>query len=75
VLAELELPAPRLIPALLGFNVGVEAGQLVVLALLWPLLLAARRSLADGSHRALVGLTSSAVCGLGVFWFVTRAYG
>ena len=31
-LAELDLPRPRLLSALLGFNVGVEFGQLAVIA-------------------------------------------
>jgi hypothetical protein len=41
-----------------------------VVMLAWPLLrLAARRRL------GLVELGSAAVAGLGLFWFVTRAYG
>jgi len=70
VLAEAQLDADRLVRALFGFNVGVEVGQLAVVMLAWPLLrLAARRRL------ALVELGSAAVAGLGLFWFVTRAYG
>lgn len=75
VLAEMELPRDRLIPALLGFNVGVELGQLAVVALLWPLL----RRLArfdEGRVERLVAETASAgICGLGLFWFLTRAFG
>ena len=69
VLAELELPTHRLAPALFGFNVGVELGQLAAVALFWPLLRALARF-------GLVAETASAaVCGLGLFWFATRAYG
>ncbi len=69
VLAELDLPTHRLAPALFGFNVGVELGQLAAVALLWPLLRALARF-------GLVAETASAaVCGLGLFWFATRAYG
>jgi len=70
VLADARLDADRLAHALLGFNLGVEAGQLAVVALAWPLLRqAARRQI------ALVELGSAATAGLGLFWFVTRAFG
>ena len=38
VLAELSLPTQQTLTALLGFNLGVEAGQLVLVLLVWPLL-------------------------------------
>jgi hypothetical protein len=75
VLVEAQLPPARLASALLGFNVGVEFGQLAVVLLVWPLL----RYLARREHatvRAVViEYTSAAVCGLGLFWFVARAFG
>lgn len=74
VLAEIELPTERLAAALFGFNVGVELGQLACVGLLWPLLRALHR-LRAGAHRWLVETASAAVCGLGLFWFVTRAFG
>ncbi len=73
VLAELELPPRHLAAALFGFNVGVEAGQLAVVACLWPCLRALARP-ADGRALALVAETcSAAICGLGLFWFLTRS--
>jgi hypothetical protein len=72
VLGELELPTARLAPALFGFNVGVELGQLAVVVLAWPLLRWAQRT---GSGRVgpwLVEGGSAAICGLGLFWFLTR---
>jgi HupE / UreJ protein len=68
VLTTAALPAGRLARALFGFNAGVEIGQLAIVASLWPLLCALRRPL-------LVELASAGVVALGVFWFVTRAYG
>src|SRR6185295_2674898 len=70
VLIEAHLEPAHVVRALLGFNAGVEVGQLAVVALAWPALRAVvgRRPLA-------VELASAAVGGLGVFWFVTRAYG
>lgn len=74
-LAEMELPRERLVHALVGFNVGVELGQLAVVALLWPLL-RALASWNDGRiARAVAEVGSAAVCGLGLFWFLTRALG
>ncbi|MCA9511305.1 MAG: HupE/UreJ family protein [Myxococcales bacterium] len=75
VLAEMALPAERLAPALFGFNVGVEIGQIAVVAAAWPLLRMLRR-IGDGSaHRWVVDAASAGICGLGIFWFVTRAFG
>jgi hypothetical protein len=75
ILAEMDLPTDRLVPALLGFNVGVELGQLAIVAVAWPALRSLAR-LADGQpHRVLTEVGSAAVCGLGLFWFVTRSFG
>jgi hypothetical protein len=70
-LAELELPAERLAGALFGFNVGVELGQLLVVALAWPLLRwLARRPALDRPARDAV---ASGLCALGVYWFLVRS--
>ncbi len=75
VLAEMELPTARLAPALFGFNLGVELGQLAAVALAWPALVAIARAspLRWGPRVAEAG--SAAICGFGLFWFVTRAFG
>lgn len=49
VLAEFGLPSDQFIPALLGFNVGVELGQLLVIAIAFLVVLAVIRRTADGS--------------------------
>jgi hypothetical protein len=74
VLAEIELPTERLASALFGFNLGVEVGQLVVVALLWPPLRALSRLRAGSVHRLVVEAGSAVVCSLGLFWFITRAF-
>lgn len=74
VLAEMELPSDRLFAALFGFNLGVEVGQLAVVAIVWPVLVWLR-TLAEGRpHRWVVDVAGSAICGVGVFWFLTRAF-
>ncbi len=70
ILAELGLPAGQLAVALVSFNVGVEAGQLLVVLPLLPLLLWLRRyeSWRVTGVRALSVLLALA----GIAWFVTR---
>ncbi len=75
LLAEVGLPPARVVPALLGFNLGVEVGQLGVVGLAWPLLRALARRPPARLYGQVAALASAVICGLGVFWFVTRAYG
>ena len=75
VLAEVALPQGRLLPALLGFNLGVEVGQLAIVALVWPLLALLARAQAGRWHRPVLEVGTAAVCGLGVFWWIERAFG
>jgi hypothetical protein len=75
VLAEVALPQGRLLPALLGFNLGVEIGQLAIVALVWPLLVLLARIQAGRWHRPVLEVGTAVVCGLGVFWWVERAFG
>lgn len=72
LLMEMTLPTDRLVPALVGFNVGVELGQLGVVALLWPGLLLARRLADDRLGRLGAELCAAGLCGLGLFWMVER---
>jgi hypothetical protein len=74
-LTEMMLPQDRLLPALFGFNVGVELGQLAIVALAWPLLVLLKRVHHGVPHRWLLEAGSAAVCAIGVFWWVERAYG
>ncbi|MEX2327934.1 MAG: HupE/UreJ family protein [Pseudomonadales bacterium] len=72
LLIEIGLPPQQLVPALAGFNVGVEIGQLLILALVFGVGFALR-------HRVhLPALTTDAaastLCGLGIFWFVVRSF-
>jgi hypothetical protein len=75
VLVEISLPTSRLAPALLGFNLGVEVGQLVLVAALWPVLRDLSRLREGRPHQMLAAVGSAALCGLGMFWFVSRAFG
>ncbi|MBW2272464.1 MAG: HupE/UreJ family protein [Deltaproteobacteria bacterium] len=74
VLAEMSLPTSRLAPALFGFNLGVEVGQLAVVALAWPLLQLARRLSEGRWYRLTSQIASAAICGLGLYWFILRTF-
>jgi HupE / UreJ protein len=69
-LRALDLPRALLAPSLLTFNLGVELGQLVIVALAWPLLrwLRGVRLMWPAGTR----WASAAVAGLGVFWLLER---
>jgi hypothetical protein len=71
LLAEMNLPRSVLAPALLSFNAGVEAGQLAVVAVLFPAML----WLARQRFRQAVVLATSVVTFLfGTGWFIQRAF-
>jgi hypothetical protein len=74
VLAETALPAGRTAQALLGFNLGVEIGQLSIVVALWPLY-RALLSRAPEWRPAVIQLGSATVLAAGLFWFLTRAWG
>jgi hydrogenase/urease accessory protein HupE len=69
-LQEISLPPAQMPVALAAFNSGVEAGQVVVLLLVLPTLLLARRQhwFADRGAKA----ASAAIAVAGVWWFISR---
>lgn len=72
VLVELDLPRDRLVPALAGFNLGVELGQIAIVVLLWPALGLAARTFPARTHRLATELATAGLCGLGCFWLYAR---
>ncbi|MBM4255428.1 MAG: HupE/UreJ family protein [Deltaproteobacteria bacterium] len=73
VLTELALPTDRLVTALLGFNVGVELGQLGTVVLLWPLLRWVNQQRRPQIRLLTIHAGSAAILAVGICWFVTRA--
>jgi hypothetical protein len=70
VLKEIGLPKENLLLSLLNFNLGVEAGQAVMVVLALPLLLYVRRR---PWARAFTIAVSAVVLAVGVFLFAERA--
>ena len=76
VLAQTEFPPGRVAASLLGFNLGVELGQLVLVVALWPLLrMATRRAREKGRASGWVQVMSTPILSAGIFWFLFRAIG
>lgn len=73
-LLELRLPSAQLFSILLGFNLGVEVGQLtLVLVALGLVALLVRAKLAL-PRPIVVDVLSAGLVGLGVYWFIGRSY-
>jgi len=73
-LLEMKLPTDKLAELLVGFNLGVEIGQVtVVLCVLGLTALLIKFKLAL-PRRLVVDLASAALVGIGLYWFLGRAY-
>lgn len=70
VLADLGLPQGALLVSLVGFNLGVEVGQLAIVGVFLPLAFGLRRSWFYQSFTLIVG--SSAIAVLATLWMFER---
>ena len=72
ILRDLHLPTEGLAVSLLAFNLGVEAGQLCIVVLAYPLVAWVQRT---AHRRPLIVAASSVILVLALWWFVERAFG
>ena len=72
VLIDLKLPASALLLSLLGFNVGVEIGQLMLVAVLMPLAYLSRAS--KGYTRIVLGGGSVVIAAISLGWLLERSF-
>jgi hydrogenase/urease accessory protein HupE len=69
VLREMHLPRAGLVVSLFSFNAGVEIGQIAIVSVMYPVLLAIART----SYRVPISrIVSSAIAVIGLFWFCQR---
>jgi hypothetical protein len=73
-LLQLQLPTHRLAELLVGFNFGVEIGQLMLVVGATLLVLTLTRLRWTLPRPIVVDVASTFLVGLGVFWFVSRSY-
>ncbi len=71
-LSEIGLPSDAKVLALGMFNVGVEAGQLAVIVVAWPLVTRAMKQ--PWFLPRAIPSASLGIFGLAVYWFVQRAF-
>jgi hydrogenase/urease accessory protein HupE len=73
-LREYHLPDHALVSALVAFNIGVEIGQVMILALIFPLLLWSDRigGRANERHPAVVYISSAVILVFGLYWLTVR---
>ena len=68
----LDIPRVRLLTALLAFNLGVEAAQILALAAIAAIAIACSR-LPSATRRLSLDYVSAGLFALGVYWFVGRS--
>jgi hypothetical protein len=71
VLNELDLETRYLALSLLGFNLGVETGQIAIICAIFPALFLLRTRPA---YRPVLGYASVALIAIAAFWFIERAF-
>jgi hypothetical protein len=73
-LLEMQIPTGRLAELLVGFNVGVEVGQLTLVLGLTGLVYLLAKAKLTLPRPIVVDVASSFLVGLGLFWFISRSY-
>lgn len=72
VLGEIGIPANYMVHSLLGFNIGVEIGQLAIVAVAFPVLFILARTAAYTRYLLPVGAVALII--VSVYWFIERAF-
>ena len=74
-LSELDLPRPRLLAALAGFNVGVELAQVCVVAAALTVGLVWNRSATGARYAFAPSAVTAVLFAVGTYWFASRSLG
>jgi hypothetical protein len=73
-LLEMQLPAGRLAELLVGFNLGVELGQLTIVGVAYLAGWAALQGRIGVPRRWAADIAAACLIGFGMYWFVQRSY-
>jgi hypothetical protein len=71
ILRGMHPPSQAMTTSLVAFNLGVEAGQIVVVLLAYPVIAAIQRA---PRRRAIIATASSVIVTLALYWFLERAF-
>lgn len=72
-ISDIGLPTGRLVTALLGFNIGVEIGQILIVTLLWfGVFSQIQKRLSSGFAYKVNDSIAIGLTGVGFYWFVGR---
>ena len=72
-LGELHLNQSSILRALVGFNVGVEFGQAIIVAITLPIVIGLQRN--PVTRRFAIPTGASTIFIAGSYWFIRRAFG
>ena len=70
ILSEINLDRTNFLVSLLGFNIGVEIGQILVLVIMWGLMSFLAEKILSSNMKKITGLVSSILCSIGLYWFL-----
>lgn len=73
-LLESRLPKEKLAEILVGFNLGVEVGQLTVVLVVTGIVILARRMRLATPRAITVDVLASGLMAVGMFWFIGRSF-
>lgn len=72
VLGEIGIPDNYLVHSLLGFNIGVELGQIAIVMVVFPILFFIRRT--PHYNRTLLPASAAGLIMISLYWFTERAF-
>ncbi len=72
LLQEIQIPADKFIASLISFNVGIEIGQIIIVALAFPFIYFLRNK---SWYPTLIKIIAVIIGILGIFWAIQRALG
>ncbi|MFB5088386.1 HupE/UreJ family protein [Psychrobacillus sp. PGGUH221] len=73
ILSEMQLDGSHLATSLLSFNIGIEIGQLIIVAIVFPILLWLKKITVKPAKWVIPG-ASVAILAFGLVWFMERAF-
>ena len=74
ILNEIGIIKANFLLALLGFNLGVELGQILVLSVLWYIYVHVKKNMKNINFAEIRSLLSSILLAIGLYWFITRSF-